>query len=84
MSDEDGHLLLGPVEADEEVDEVEAGELDTLPVDGPDHSHQGLEGVHHPDLVAVPEVGAALVEQGVQVVPHAGQLVGLQPPDLPL
>ena len=30
MSEQDGHLLLGSVEADEEVDQVKAGELDAF------------------------------------------------------
>ena len=84
MSEQDGHLLLGSVEADEEVDQVKAGELDALLVNGSDDTNKSLKSVEHSDLVGVGKVGNALVEQGVQVFPHPSQLVGLQLADLRL
>ena len=77
VSEQDGHLLLGAVEADEEVDQVKAGELDALLVNGSDDTDKGLKSVEHSDLVGMGKVGNALVEQGVQVLPHPSQLVGL-------
>ena len=84
VSEQDGHLLLGSVEADEEVDQVKAGELDALLVNGSDDTDKSLKSVEHSDLVGVGKVGNALVEQGVQVFPHPSQLVRLQLADLRL
>ena len=84
VGEQDGHLLLGAVEADEEVDQVKAGELDALLVNGSDDTDKSLKSVEHSDLVGVGKVGNTLVEQGVQVFPHPSQLVGLQLADLRL